>query len=104
MWRALHLSARILLDFHEREVDQSLDGIHARDDHVHTRAKPEPALARAAHPGTTAGLHDVFVVAQIVEMQQAIDADRGELHECTELHYRGDQSFEGLADTIAQVN
>ena len=55
-------------------------------------------------PGAAARLHDVFVVAQVVDVQQAVGADRRELHEGAELHHRGDEAFERLADAIAQVH
>ncbi len=59
------------------------------------------ALPTQARPP---GFHDVFVVAQVVDVQQAVGAHRRELHEGAELHHRGDEAFEGLADAIAQVH
>ena len=60
-------------------------------------------LLDPAHPGAATRLHDVFVIAQVVDVQQAVGADRRELHERAELDHGRDETFERLADAIAQV-
>jgi len=37
-------------------------------------------------------------------MQQTVHSNAEQLHEATELHDGRDQSFEGLADAIAQIH
>ena len=64
----------------------------------------EPAARRrpdtTAAPGVAAVLHEVFVVAQVVDVQQPVDRHVQDLHEAAELHHRGDEPLEGLADAL----
>ena len=85
----------------QRQIDESFDGIDTRYDDVDACAHAESSFALAAHPGAAARFHQVFVVTQVVEMQQSVHTDRGELHEGAELHHGGDEAFEGLPDAVA---
>src|SRR4051812_44051560 len=77
--RLLRPWRRRRFDLDELEVDEALDGIHARDDDVHARTQPEATLAVASDPGASTRLHRVFIVSQVVHVQEAVRANRREL-------------------------
>ena len=85
------------------QVDQALDRIHGGHDHAHFGADAQAAAAAHAAPGMAVVLHHVLIVAQVVQVQQAVDGDIQDLHEAAELHHGGDQAAEGLADALSQI-
>src|SRR5215472_16843447 len=84
----------------ERQVDETLDGIHGRDDDAQMRAGAQPPTAALAAPRVPVLLHDVKVVAQIIDVEQSIDRDVEDLHETAELDHGGDEALESLSDAL----
>src|SRR6516162_5680920 len=84
----------------ECQVDESLDRVHRGDDYAQLRAGAQPAAAAAAAPAMTVLLHHVQVIAQVIDMQQAVNRDLQDLHEAAELHHGGDEALEALPDAL----
>jgi hypothetical protein len=85
----------------EFKIDEALDRVSARDNHPHGRPDTEPLLATFGEPRLTIGLHDVLVIVERIEAQQAVDTQAPQLDEATVLDHRRDKPIEGLPLTLA---
>src|SRR5581483_2784222 len=66
----LHTSSVDTID--QLQVHQALDGIHGRHDDANGVAGSQSALGAFTDPGVPVVLHDVIVVLQVVDVQQAV--------------------------------
>ena len=48
----------------------------------------------------TVVLHDVVIVPQAVDVQQAVHRDVQDLHEAAKIHHGGDQPLERMPDAL----
>src|SRR6516162_2473387 len=84
----------------ERQVDETFDGIHGGHDDAQMRAGAQPPTSALAAPRVPVLLHDIQVIAQIIDVQQSVDRDVQDLHETAELHHGGDEPLESLSDAL----
>jgi hypothetical protein len=90
--------------FNQVQVHESFYRIDCRnnDPDVCTCAQPPPSVA--AGPGMSVVLHDILVVAKIVEVQKPVNRDIQYLHEASELDDRRDDPVKCLTYAFTQVS
>src|SRR5215469_5984122 len=95
------VSARHIFD--QIQIDETLDGIHRRYDHPDVRTGTQPSAPSTPGPCMSILLHDVFIVPEVIEMQQPVDSYIQDLYETPKLDHRRDDPVECLSDALAQI-